>query len=311
MAGRATRGGRKTITHETGISAKFDDTEYKESSGGYDGPPPPPGLYPAKVSSVGPHTTGDTAIVWTFDITSGKYAGWRGWSYTDLDNAKWKTQDILVAAGLMEPGGEISVAYETVMKNAEPLRIRIINEDYNDELRPKIRSFLKASADTANADEDEAEEDEDFDDKKKPAAKPARRGRAAKEEPEPEPEADEDGDGDEERQDREEELDSLTLAQLKKAAKEAGLTLADYRGKEKGEIVELILDKEFPEDAEEEKGGELDLDALEEELEDMDLKELTAKAKEFGATRADLKGKDEEELIDLILEKAEEQNPSF
>jgi hypothetical protein len=309
MAGRAARGGRKTITQENGISAKFDDTEFKEGGGRYEGPAPAPGLYPCKLVDVEPHDTSDTAMRWTFDITDGKYAGWRDWVYSDLDRSKWKTQNILVALGLMEPEGEINHTYEEIKKKAEPFRARVTNEIYNNETKGRISAFLKGlGSAVADSDEDEAEEDEDFDDKK-PAAKPARRSRAK--DPEPEPETDEDGDGDDERQDREEELDSLTLAQLKKAAKEAGLTLADYRGKEKGEIVELILDKEFPEEAEEEKGGELDLDALEEELEDMDLKELTAKAKEFGVTRADLKGKDEEELIDLILEKAEEQNPSF
>jgi hypothetical protein len=246
------------VTPETGISGNFKDTEYKESGGGYDGPDPATGLYPAKLTSVGPHTTSDTSIVWTFDITDGKYAGWRGWTYSDMDNAKWKTQQILVALGVIEPNGDINKTYDQIMKEAEPCRIRTVSESYEGEHRAKIRSLLKglgASADAA--DEEEEEEDADFDDKK-PAKKaaPARGSRSRKaKDPEPEPEEEEEEDGDEE------------------------------------------------------EG--IDLDALEEELEDMSLADLKKKAKEFGATRTEIKDLDGEELIDLILDKAEEQNPSF
>ena len=306
MAGRATRGARKVITQETGISGSFKGVEYKESGGGYDGPPPPRGLYPAKLTSVGAHTTGDTAIVWTFDITTGKYAGWRGWVYSDMDNAQWKTQQILVALGVIEPEAEINKTYDQIMKEAGDCRVQIITEDYQDELRPKVKNVLKPSEQSADGDDEDDADDEDFDDKK-PAAKTSGRSKKA----DPDPEDDEPATDDEAREAREEELSDLKLPALKKAAKEAGLALADYRGKSEEELVELILDKEFPEGDGEESGDGIDLDALEEELEDLDLKQLTAKAKEFGATRAELKGLDEEELIDLILEKAEEQNPSF
>lgn len=257
---RATRGGRKTITPETGISAKFDDTEYKEQSVGYDGPPPPAGLYPMRLSSVGQHTTSDTAIVWTFDISEGKYAGWRGWMYSDLDNSKWKTQNIGVALGLMEPEGELNMTYEQILKQAGPVRGRIKLEEYNDEYSPKLQTVIKASASSADDTNDEDEVDKDFDDEpeeeKKPAAKkaaPARRGRAKKES-EPEPEDDDEGD-------------------------------------------------------EEDEG--IDLDALEGELEKLNLTQLKKKAREFKVPREDIKDADEDDLIDLILEKAEEQNPSF
>lgn len=311
MAGRARAGraGRTaTVTPDTGISGDFKDTDYKESGGGYDGPDPASGLYKVKLTSVGAHTTSDTAIVWTFDIIEGKYTGWRGWSYSDMDNAKWKTQQLLVGLGVIEPNAEINKTYEQIMKEAQPCRARVVSELYNDEHRAKIRTLLPGLG-AATAEADEEEKDEDFDD----APAPSRRSRAKAADPEPEDD-EEEGDADEERQDREEELDSLDLPALKKAAKAAGLTLADYRGKDAKALVTLILDKEFPSDEEGEEGeGEegLDLEALEEQLEDMDLKQLKAKAKEFGAKVADIKGLDEEELIDWIMEKAEEQNPSF
>lgn len=309
MAGRAARGGRKTITQETGISAKFDDTEYKESAGRYEGPAPAPGLYPCKLVMVEAHDTSDTAMRWTFDIIDGKYAGWRDWVYSDLDKSKWKTQNILVALGLMEPEGEINHTYEQIIKDAQPFRARVTNEDYKDEIKGRISAFLKGLGTAVAEADDEDEADEDFDDKKPTRGEGKPRSRGKKSDPEPEPDEDE---GDEEREAREEELAALSAVGIKKAAKEAGFALADYRGMEQSEIVQLILDKEFPEDDEEEKPEGIDLDALEEELEGLDLAALKKKAKDFGATRAELKEADDEEgLIDLILDKAEEQNPSF
>jgi len=70
---------------------------------------------------------------------------------------------------------------------------------------------------------------------------------------EDEDEGDEEEESDEETA-RQVELEALSLAAVKRAAKEVGLGLADYRGKDKEEIVDLILDAEFPaEDAEEEE----------------------------------------------------------
>lgn len=253
MARRTTK---KAVTPETGINGSFDDTEYKESSGGYDGPPPPVGLYPGKLTSVGQHTTSDDSIVWTFDITEGKYQGWRGWIYTNMSSAKWKTQDILVALGLIEPNGEINQTYEQIMQEAQPVRLRVIAEEYGGDLVPKLRTVLKAGKPVESVpDEEDDEEDEDFKkEEKKPAA---RRSRAAKK-PDPEPEPEDEGE-------------------------------------------------------DEEEGEGLDLDALEEELEDMDLKGLKAKAKEFGLSRAEIRelGDDEDALVDAIMDKAEEQNPPF
>lgn len=267
MAGRArgSRGGRAaSLTPDTGISGSFNDTEYKESGGGYDGPDPATGLYPAKLTSVGRHENGsdETSMVWTFDITEGKYAGWRGWVYSDMANSKWKTQNILVALGVIEPNEEINKTYEQIMKEAQPCRIRTMSETYEGEARAKIRAFMKASEATASDDEEDEEEDEDFQDA--PAAKPTRAKRGKKVEPEPEPEDDEDDEGEDE-------------------------------------------------DKEDDEEDGIDLDALEAELEDMSVAKLKAKAKELGVPAADIKeaGRDQEALIDVIMDFAEEKSPGF
>jgi len=248
--GRAARGGtraKKAVTHETGISGSFKDTEYREDAGGgYDGPPPTPGLYAARLVSVEQHTTTEDSICWIFEIVAGKYSGWRGWVYTNMSTAKFKTQQILVAMELMEPEGEVNMTFEDIRAKANPLRVRVQNEQYDGDAVPKIRGFLTADG-TAPADEAEPEEeDPDFKEDPKPAAR-SRRGRKAEPEPEPEPD----------------------------------------------------------------KAEGIDLDALEEELEDMSLADLKKKAKEFGLSRTDIKDLDEEDLIDAIMERAEEQDPPF
>lgn len=258
MTGR--RRTTKKVTPETGISGSFKDEEYRDNVG-YDGPPPPVGLYPGKLTSVGQHTTTDDAIVWTFDITEGKYEGWRGWIYSNMSTTKWRTHEILVSLGIIEPQDDIEITFDEIMKKAGPVRLRIVNEDYDGDSVPKIRKVVKpgkvveALEDSGNDDEDD--EDDDFKKEEKP--KPTSRRSRAKKEPEPEPEEDE----------------------------------------------------EEPDEDDAEEGEGIDLDALEEELEDMDLKQLKAKAKEFGLTRAETKDLDEEDLIEAILDKAEEQNPPF
>jgi hypothetical protein len=314
----------KAIDPAKGISGDYSDVEVKE--GMYDGEPPTPGLYKGVLSSVGQHTTSDDAVVWTFDITDGKYAGWRGWVYTNNTTAKWKQQDILVALGLMEVGGSCSLSYEEIMRKAAPVRLRVISEPYGEEMRPKVRTVM-AAAEAADVAEDDDDNDPDFQDE---PVKPTRaQGRKAKD-PEPEPDPDEDdGDGDEEDEELaelREELDGLTLVKLKARAKaDYDATVADLKGLDKAGVIEFIMAQEAGDpDAEEEAGDEdgggedegIDLDALEEELSDLGSADLLEKAKEFKlwSTRTEKKkyaAMSDDDLIEAILDAAEEMAPGF
>jgi hypothetical protein len=137
-------------------------------------------------------------------------------------------------------------------------------------------------------------------------------------------EADED-EGDEER----ERLMGLTLTALKKEAVEAGYDAADLKGLTKEDIVDALLsdeeegDEDDDDESDEDDESDDDDDADEdddsddedeaedytrEDLEDMTLKELRDVAKEGGATAADVKGLDQDELIDLILGDSEDED---
>lgn len=112
----------------------------------------------------------------------------------------------------------------------------------------------------------------------------------------------------EEEAERETELKALTIAGLRKIAKEHEI---ETTGVSKADLVEAILDAEFGEEGEdededgEEEDPEDDEDGEDEAEEEVDLTgmtlvELRAHAKTVGLTAADYKGLDKDGLIALI-----------
>lgn len=135
----------------------FDD--YEEKSGGYDGPTPPKGNYDGVLVSLREHTSGagNETLEWIFEITEGDFKGWRGWYYSDMGNSKWKTQQITKA---IQGGEEKKMSLDPVseggdgttsktVKKANPVRLRLINETYEEERRAKIRAVMPSEAGAA------------------------------------------------------------------------------------------------------------------------------------------------------------------
>jgi Protein of unknown function (DUF669) len=133
----------------------FDDYEEKEQSG-YDGEVPKKGTYTADLISLGEHTSGagNEGLEWIFEITEGDYKGWRGWVYSNMDTAKWKTQQIVKAisggaekAVKLDPGTDADSKTENkTVKKAKSVRIRVGRETYDDEPRAKIRTVMAMEA---------------------------------------------------------------------------------------------------------------------------------------------------------------------
>lgn len=116
-------------------------------TGGYEGEQPKPGIYPAKLVTCEEHTPaggGDDGTHWVFELTeeAGDYAGWRGHVYTNSNGALWKQDQVLVALGLQEPGGQFSGTHEGIVKKAGPVRVKTNMETYEEEKRAKIRTVL-------------------------------------------------------------------------------------------------------------------------------------------------------------------------
>lgn len=124
----------------------IDDYERREGTG-YDGDPPKPGVYEAKMVSYGRHENGksDTSVVFVFEITEEPYAGWRGWIYCDLEGAEWRMQQIVDAAygknRNMDPEKS-----EAIVKAAKPVKVRVKKNTFEGEYRPKINVILPMAA---------------------------------------------------------------------------------------------------------------------------------------------------------------------
>lgn len=139
----------------------FDGYDEKEGTG-YDGEVPKKGIYSGELVSLREHTTSDTALEWQFEITEGDFKGWRGWVYSDLANAKWKTQQITKA---INGGEEKKTSLKPVaaggdgtssptVKTAKAVRLRLINETYEEEKRAKIRTVMPADENTKKSKSD-------------------------------------------------------------------------------------------------------------------------------------------------------------
>lgn len=131
----------------------FDDYEEKEGSG-YDGDVPKKGIYTADLVKFAEHTTSDDALVWIFEISEGDYKGWRGWVYSNMSTAKWKTQQIAKA---IQGGAEKPIKLDPMekesegeksktVKKAKKVRIRVTTESYEDEKRARIRTVMPLEA---------------------------------------------------------------------------------------------------------------------------------------------------------------------
>lgn len=277
---------RRGSTKGTPYKRDFRNEEYREPGEGYQGEEPTKGIYPAVLVSVQEHTSqNDTeSLHWIFELTEdaiGKngdsYAGWRGHVYTNDEAAAWKEQQILVGLGLMKPNGTISTTLEQMAKKAKPCKVRIDRERYipddgDPEWRAKIGSVMMdrdggATKSKRSKDEDVDEEDyddepedvdEDEEEEPEPPARSRRASRSRKAEPEPEEdeeeEAEEPEDEEEEAVDPDElaeELEGLSLAALKKRAREEyGVKIT--RGMTADDIIDAVLEGLEAEDADDE-----------------------------------------------------------
>ncbi len=133
--------------------------------------------------------------------------------------------DVIVAPGDPDENKVDVTKVGTVNPIGRIINIDLGFETYNGERRPTVSGVFPF---------------------KEEAGKTPRKATAVVEDEEPEDEAEDESDlteDDEEFAAREEELTAMTLAKIKGVAKELGVT-----GKNKAELIEAILDAEFPED---------------------------------------------------------------
>lgn len=236
---------------------------------------------------------GPSSVRWLFRLAKGSVnsdgedvSGWMDSQYT-TENTYFREQQMLVATGVIKPNGKVNLPYDAIVKKAKPCTVRVgvervIDEDGEGTWRGRMQAFLPLRETTAErrgtkrsrddddgdddvfddeADTDEAEEDEE----EKPARSRRSTSRSRRKAAEPEPDEDEDEEGEEEEGDEDEEIDpdalaaeleELSLAALKKRAREEfGVKIT--RGMVADDIIEAVLDTldqedEDPEEEEEE-----------------------------------------------------------
>jgi hypothetical protein len=268
---------RRSSAAESGggkLNRDYSGEDYREPGEGYNGEQPTKGLYTATLFEVKDHTSGEgnESVRWGFRLVDGSenkhgddVSGWPDFIYTN-ENTAWKEQQMLVALGVIKPGGKVNLSYDGIVKKAKPCTVRVGTERYvpedggDPEWRGRMQAFLplrdQATATRGKSrrakDEDEPAEDvfedEDEGDEEEETPPPARsrsRRKAAEPEPEDEDEEDEEGDEDEEEDYDPDalaaELADLSLVALKKRAREEfGVKIA--RGMDSEDIIEAVLD---------------------------------------------------------------------
>jgi hypothetical protein len=293
---RSASGSSRRSTESGGggrLNRDYGDEEYREPSEGYQGEQPTKGLYTAELVSITDHTKqGEeepSSVKWLFRLAEGSVnkngddvSGFPDSVYT-TENTLWREQQMLVALGVIKPGGKVNLPYEGIVKKAKACTVKIgmeryIPEDGDPEWRAKMQAFLplrEATGARRPKDEDEGEEafedgdDTDAEDEDEEEEPPARSRRSTsrsrrKAEPEPEDEEDEEPDADDEEDDEEDydpdalaaELEELSLAALKKRARDE-FKVKITRGMDADDIIEKVLDTlDEPEDDDDEEEDE-------------------------------------------------------
>lgn len=268
------------------IADDFSDEDYREPSEGYQGEQPTKGLYTCELFGINDHTKqGEdepSSVRWGFRLVDGSenkhgddVSGWSDYIYT-TENTRWRVQQILVALGVIKPKGKVNLSYDQILKKAKPCTVRVgveryVPEDGSDpEWRGRMQAFLplKEAAATKSRrrkDDDEPAEDvfdedpeADEEEEEEETPPPARRSRR-KAEPEPAEDEDEEDEGEDEGEEPYDpdalaaELEDLSVAALKKRAREEfGVRIT--RGMEAEEIIDAVLDTlDADEDEEEEE----------------------------------------------------------
>lgn len=221
---------------------KLDFSKVEERSG-YNTKGMPLGLHAFKVVDVHEQDAPDGTGMWVFDLVpvAEAFKAKRFPYYCKLQaNQLWKLRDLFVAAGVDVPKRAVTLDPNKVMGKTVAGEVQEGTGNFSD--RTEINGIY--GLDILGDDVPEPADDEDDD-----------------QDEYDEPEGDEDSD-DEVDDERAEELEGMTLPQLRKEAKSLGI---DTAGLKKDDLIEAILEAE--DEAEEDE----DIDDEDEDLDDEDL----------------------------------------
>lgn len=272
---------------------KYDvsDVDPNESGGGEQ---PKPGVYTAQLSECNHRVAGedkkgeDDDLEVVVRIVGDDTVYSPLWDYVGLNKkTKWKLDQFLRAVGVAgvdkKRKGEFDP--DKIAKAQPKFKIRVKGDSYEGDYRAKIGAYL------APVDGDEEEDD--------PFKKKKGKGKASKKtEPEPD-EDDEEEDDDEDLGYDADELEEMTLKEVKDIAR--NLDIPVKKGKKKADYIDEIIDAQADADEEEEEDDdeEDDQEYTYEDLEAMKIRELRNLADEL---EIDHDGMRKAALVDEIAE---------
>lgn len=182
------------------------------------------GEHLAKVKKVDMGTvqgSGDDCVKAVFEVIKGSDKGNQVFETFSLsEKALWKLKSFLQAIGI-KADGKLTLDLDKL--EGKICIIDVIHEEYNNQKRAKINSYIKPS--NVDEDEDEDEEyDEDEDDEEEEAPKskksaPAKNKKTAKKQPEPDEDDEEDDEDEEEESPKKSSKKSSKKATPKKSVK--------------------------------------------------------------------------------------------
>lgn len=138
-------------------------------SGGGGGARVPENDYRVKVAEVKvgeSKSSGNTMLIWQFEITKGKHKGKKlKRDYTTLTKESlWKLKALLEAMGLSIPNKKLDLAPLLKKAAGKELGVSVIDEEYENKMQSKISDYLDLETLESADDDDEDDEDESDDD---------------------------------------------------------------------------------------------------------------------------------------------------
>lgn len=143
-----------------------------ESGGSGGNPRVPEGDYRAKVKGVKVGTSkasGNTMLIWEFQITEGKHKGKVFKDYTTLTvESRWKLKNLLEALGIRVPDKKVDLTPVLKRIVGKEFGITVTDEEYEKDgkskMTSKVSDYLDLETLDESVDDDDDEDEEDDDD---------------------------------------------------------------------------------------------------------------------------------------------------
>jgi len=125
----------------------------------------PEGDYKLRLVSVKTGTaksSGNTMLIWEYEIAEGKYKGKKFKDYTTLNvEARWKLKKVLEAFGIDVPDAKMDLAPVLKKLKGKPVGATVTDEEYEGKISSKITDYVDLDVLEGSDDEEEDDDEEE------------------------------------------------------------------------------------------------------------------------------------------------------